>query len=241
MEVEYFIHESDWEQVFADWLKSLHMWCEVIGLKKDRLHEYEHPKEKLSHYSKRTVDIMYDYPFGRSELYGLAYRTNFDLRQHAEHSGKKLEFRDPHTNEVFIPHVVEPALGVERSILAVLCDAYTEEELEGGDSRVVMKFAKQIAPVKVAILPLMKKDGLPEIAEDIYQNLSSVMTTEYDDGGSVGKRYRRQDEIGTPFCVTIDYESKDDHSVTVRERDSMRQERIKIEDLKSYLLEQIEA
>lgn len=238
MEIEYFIHESDWEKVFEDWLKLQHEWCELIGLSKDKTHEYEHAEEKLSHYSKRTVDIEYDFPFGRSELYGLAYRTDFDLKQHAEHSGKKLEYRDPQTNEVYTPHVIEPTFGVERSLLAVLCDAYTEEDVDG-DTRLVMKFARHIAPVKVAVLPLMKKDGLPEIAQEIYDSLSAQWTTEYDDGGSVGKRYRRQDEIGTPFCITVDYESKDDKCVTVRERDSMKQERIAIDKLEEYFNEQL--
>jgi len=238
MEIEYFLREEDWEEVFKAWLQDMHDWCDLIGLDKAKCHEYEHPQEKLSHYSKRTVDIVYDFPFGRSELYGLAYRTDFDLGQHAEHSGKNLEYRDPVTNETFIPHVVEPTFGVDRSILAVLCDAYTEEELEGGESRIVMKFARQVAPVKVAVMPLMKKDGLPEIATDIYEQLNKVCSTEYDDGGSIGKRYRRQDEIGTPFCVTVDYESKEDGSVTVRERDSMKQERIKIDELMGYLQKQ---
>jgi glycyl-tRNA synthetase len=235
MEIEYFIKESEWEQVFADWLKLQHEWCDMIGLSKEHIHEYQHAEEKLSHYSKKTIDIEYDFPFGRSELFGLSYRTDFDLKQHSEHSGKKLEYRDPQTNEVYVPHVIEPTFGVERSLLAVLCDAYHEEKLEGDDSRVVMKFARAIAPVKVAIMPLMKKDGLPEIAEELYQTLSPLMATEYDDGGSIGKRYRRQDEIGTPFCVTVDYESKDDQAVTVRERDSMDQKRVKIDDLSEYL------
>ena len=238
MEIEYFLREEDWKEVFEAWLKDMKNWCDLIGLDKAKCHEYEHPQEKLSHYSKRTIDIVYDFPFGRSELYGLAYRTDFDLTQHAEHSGKNLEYRDPVTNETFIPHVVEPTFGVDRSILAVLCDAYAEEELEDGETRIVMKFARQIAPVKVAVMPLMKKDGLPEIADEIFQKLSKVCSTEYDDGGSIGKRYRRQDEIGTPFCVTVDYDSKEDGTVTVRERDTMKQERIKIDELMGYLQQQ---
>lgn len=236
MEIEYFIRKEDWKEVFEMWLKSLHEWCELIGLNKDKVSEYEHPEEKLSHYSKRTVDIMYDYPFGKSELYGLAYRTDFDLGQHQEFSGKKLEFRDPQTNETFIPHVVEPALGVDRSILAILCDAYHEEPLEDGDSRVVMKFAKTIAPVKVAVMPLMKKDGLPEKAQEIFDELSQHWNVEYDDGGSIGKRYRRQDEIGTPFCITVDYETlNDDNAVTIRDRDTMQQQRVKVDELVGWL------
>jgi len=235
MEIEYFIREEQWEEVFATWLGQMHEWCEMIGLNKAKCTEYEHPQEKLSHYSKRTVDIMYEFPFGVSELYGLAYRTDFDLKCHAENSGAKLEYRDPQTNEVFTPHVVEPTFGVDRSILAVLCDAYQEEELEGGDSRVVMRLDPKIAPVKVAVLPLMKKNGLPEKAQEVYEALQVVGNVEYDDGGSIGKRYRRQDEIGTPFCVTIDFDSLEDDSVTVRDRDSMEQSRVKIGELVEWV------
>jgi glycyl-tRNA synthetase len=222
MEIEYFIREEDWEEVFQRWLDDLWMWCELIGLKKEKLSEYEHPKEKLSHYSKRTVDMMYEYPFGVSELYGLAYRTDFDLSQHSEYSKKDLFWRDPATNEKIVPHVVEPALG--------------------GDVRTVMHFDSKIAPVKVAFLPLMKKDGMAERANELYDQFKFLWNCEYDEGGAIGKRYRRQDEIGTPFCVTVDYETlekghKDFGTVTVRERDSMKQERIKFEDLRSYLQE----
>ncbi|MDZ4216874.1 MAG: His/Gly/Thr/Pro-type tRNA ligase C-terminal domain-containing protein, partial [Candidatus Gracilibacteria bacterium] len=231
----YFIREEQWKGVFDDWLKSMHEWCELIGLHSEKCHEYEHPKEKLSHYSRRTVDIVYDFPFGRSELYGLAYRTDFDLRQHAEHSGKTLNYQDPITNERFVPHVVEPTFGVERSLLAILCDAYTEEILPDGDTRIVMKFAHHMAPVKIAVMPLMKKDGLDMIAEKIFDDLIIDYAVEYDDGGSIGKRYRRQDEIGTPYCVTVDYETKDDQAVTVRDRDSMEQVRVKIEELGEWL------
>lgn len=234
MEIEYFIREKDWQEVFEMWLAEQHRWCEMIGLNKEKVHEAEHPKEKLSHYSKRTVDIVYDFPFGRSELYGLAYRTDFDLKQHAEFSGQKLEYFDQTTGERFVPHVIEPTWGVDRSVLAVLCDAYAEDEADG-EKRIVMRFAPAIAPVKVAVMPLMKKDGLPEIANEIFDRLNAHYKVEYDDGGSIGKRYRRQDEIGTPFCVTVDYESKDDHAVTVRERDSMKQERVKIDELEGWV------
>ncbi|MDP3976257.1 MAG: glycine--tRNA ligase [bacterium] len=241
MEIEYFIRPAtgsgqaeQWQQVFEDWLAQQHRWCELIGLKKEKVSEYEHPKEKLSHYSKRTVDIMYDFPFGRSELYGLAYRTDFDLSQHSEFSGKELAYRDPVTNEKFVPHVIEPTWGVDRSLLAVICDAYDEDEADG-ETRVVLRFVPAIAPIKVAVLPLMKKDGLPEMANTIFDQLKMKYRVEFDDGGSIGKRYRRQDEIGTPYCVTVDYESKDDSKVTVRERDSMKQERIEIKELEGWL------
>lgn len=234
MEIEYFIRESDWEVIFEDWLKSMHAWCRLIGLSFEKCHEYEHPKEKLSHYSKRTVDIVYDFPFGRCELYGLAYRTDFDLSQHAHFSGVKLEYRDPQTNETFVPHVIEPTFGVERSLLAVLMEAYTEEILPDGDSRVVMKFNKAIAPVQVAVLPLMKKDELSTKAQSVYEHLKTFFVVEYDDGGSIGKRYRRQDEIGTPYCATIDFDTLDDGMVTVRDRDTMQQERISVDGLVDF-------
>lgn len=234
MEIEYFIQEPSWKEVFEHWLREMHRWCSMIGLQKEHVSEYEHPKEKLSHYSKRTVDIMFDFPFGRGELYGLAYRTDFDLKQHSEFSGKKLEYYDQEKNERFTPHVVEPSFGVDRSMLAVLCDAYHEEEVEGG-KRVVMKFSKNIAPVKIAIMPLMKKDGLDQKALQIYDLLKKYWYCEYDDGGSIGKRYRRQDEIGTPFCVTVDYDTLEkDQSVTIRDRDSMKQERVHCSELLPY-------
>ncbi len=239
MEIEFFIEEKDWETLFVEWQKAMKAWCDLIGLSPERCHDLEHPKEKLSHYSKRTVDIEYDFPFGKKELYGLAYRTDFDLKQHEKFSGKELKYRDPITNETFVPHVLEPTFGVDRSVLAVMCEAYTEETLGDGTIRTVMKFRPQVAPIKFAVLPLMKKDGLPEIAAKIFEELTDNFVGEYDDGGTVGKRYRRQDEIGTPFCITVDYESKDDNSVTVRERDSMTQERIKIAELKTYLAEKL--
>ena len=235
MEIEYFIREADWQAVFEGWLKEQWDWCRMIGLDESKIHEFEHPKEKLSHYSKRTVDLVYDFPFGRSELYGLAYRTDWDLSQHSEFSGKSLEYHDQVSGERFFPHVVEPTFGVERSMLAVLCDAYREEEM-GSETRIVMQFDTKIAPVKVAILPLMKKDGLSEKAMEIFRQVKGSFVCEFDDGGSIGKRYRRQDEIGTPYCVTVDYETLDQGktefgTVTLRERDSMKQERIKIDGL----------
>ena len=240
MEIEYFIHEKNWEETFRHWLAEQHRWCELIGLRPSNISEYEHPLEKLSHYSKRTVDIMYDFPFGKSELYGLAYRTDFDLTQHQDHSGKQLQFRDPHSNETFVPHVIEPTWGVERSLLAILCDAYHEEQLEGGEERVVMKFNKAIAPVQIAVLPLMKKDGLAEKSDEITTELSRDWNVEYDDGGSIGKRYRRQDEIGTPFCLTVDYDTLEkDNSVTIRDRDTMEQVRVAIDDLNAWFREQL--
>lgn len=231
MEIEYFIHEDNWREIFENWQKSMEKWCDLIGLKKDHLSIFEHPNEKLSHYSKRTIDIMYAFPFGVSELYGLAYRTDFDLRQHSEHAGAKLEYLDPKTGQRFIPHVIEPTFGVDRTILALLCDAYEEEVLQEGETRTVLHFAPSIAPVKVAILPLMKKDGLAEKAKELFAHLSKIWNVQYDDGGAIGKRYRRQDEIGTPICLTIDYQTLEDGTVTLRDRDTMKQERIKIDGI----------
>lgn len=228
MEIEYFIRECEWQKTFEAWLKSMQEWCELIGLKKDHLSVYEHPKEKLSHYSKRTIDIMYAFPFGISELYGLAYRTDFDLKRHSEFSGEKLEYIDPKTNERFVPHVVEPTFGLDRTLLALLCDAYEEEKLENGEMRTVLHLSPQIAPIKVAVFPLMKKNGLAERAHELYEKLKGIWRVDYDDSGAIGKRYRRQDEIGTPYCITVDYETLEDDSVTVRHRDSMLQERVAI-------------
>jgi len=238
MEIEYFIRPEDWQDVFETWLKTMKDWCDTIGLSAEHVHEYEHAQEKLSHYSKRTVDLEYDFPFGKKELYGLAYRTDFDLSQHQEHSGKKLEYFDDQTGERFIPHVIEPTWGLDRTILAVLCEAYNEEKLEDGSQRTVMKITPKLAPVKVAVLPLMKKDGLPDKAREVLSGLRDLGNCEFDLSGAIGKRYRRQDEIGTPVCVTIDYDTLEDESVTIRDRDSMAQERIKISDLKAKLSQQ---
>jgi glycyl-tRNA synthetase len=235
MEIEYFIRESAWEQTFEEWLKAMHDWCRLIGLNPSRIHEKEHPKERLSHYSKRTVDLVYDFPFGRSELYGLAYRTDFDLKRHAEFSGTNLEYTDPETREKFVPHVIEPTFGVERTLLALLCDAYHEERLENGETRTVLHLSPRIAPVKVAIFPLMKKEPLAEKATQVFKLLQPHWLCEYDESGAIGKRYRRQDELGTPYCLTIDFDTLENDTVTLRDRDSMRQERVPISQLISVL------
>lgn len=235
MEIEYFIKESEWEATFESWLKTMHTWCEFIGLKKSHIHEKEHPKEQLSHYSKRTVDLVYDFPFGRSELYGLAYRTNFDLSQHAAHSGQKLEYLDQETQERFVPHVIEPTFGVERTLLALLCDAYEEQTLADGETRTVLHLHPRVAPVKVAVFPLMKKEPLASKAQSVFNLLQDHFDCEYDESGAIGKRYRRQDELGTPFCVTIDFDTLENDTVTLRDRDSMEQQRVDIHQLVSIL------
>lgn len=235
MEIEYFIREENWKTAFEEWLKAMHDWCRWIGLRSDRIKEKEHPADKLSHYSKRTVDLVYDFPFGQSELYGLAYRTDFDLKSHAEHSGQNLEYSDLEAKERWIPHVIEPTFGVERTILALLCDAYEEETLENGEVRTVLRFAPRVAPIKVAVFPLMKKEPLATTAKEVFDRLSVHWYCEYDESGAIGKRYRRQDELGTPFCLTIDFDTLENGTVTLRDRDSMQQERIAIDDLERVL------
>lgn len=235
MEIEYFVHPSEWEEHFDLWTKAMYDWCELIGLEKTKIHELDVDEDARAHYSTKTIDLEYEFPFGVKELYGCAYRTDFDLNNHQKASGKKLTYRDPHTNEEYVPHVIEPTFGVDRSVLAILSTAYEEEDLGEGDKRTVLHLVPAIAPVKVAVLPLMKKDGLPEKAREVLALVQSFGNCEYDQAGAIGKRYRRQDEIGTPVCVTIDYESLDDDCVTVRDRDSMQQERVKIGALVEYL------
>lgn len=235
MEIEYFVRENAWQQTFEDWLQAMHKWCDLIGLKPEHVHEKEHPLEKLSHYSKRTVDLVYDFPFGRSELYGLAYRTDFDLTQHAEHSGQRLEYIDQETREKFVPHVIEPTFGVERTLLALLCEAYEEETLENGEVRTVLHLHPRVAPVKVAVFPLMKKEPLGSKAQEVFNLLNSLWHCEYDESGAIGKRYRRQDELGTPHCITVDFDTLENDTVTLRDRDSMLQERVPISELVGIL------
>ncbi|MFA6916387.1 MAG: glycine--tRNA ligase [Parachlamydiales bacterium] len=237
MEIEYFIRGEQWQEKFDEWLSVMDRWCRWIGLSNDRLSHHEHPQEKLSHYSKRTVDIMYNFPFGRSELYGLAYRTNFDLSQHAEFSKTKLDFTDPQTREKFVPHVIEPTFGLDRTILALICQAYAEEKLPNGEERTVLRFLPHMAPVKIAVFPLMKKEHLVEKARNVFHSLNGNWTVQYDDSGAIGKRYRRHDEIGTPICITIDFETLEDNTVTLRHRDSMEQERISLDKLMARCLE----
>ncbi|MBR0164878.1 MAG: glycine--tRNA ligase [Lachnospiraceae bacterium] len=233
MELEFFCKpETDlewfdyWRKACVDWLKSLDMKDEELRLR-------DHAREELSHYSRATTDIEYLFPsIGWGELWGIADRTDFDLTQHQNTSGEDLTYFDDETSERYIPFVVEPSLGADRMVLAFLCAAYDEETLEGGDTRIVMRFHHALAPVKIGVLPLSKKLG--EKAEEIYTTLCRHYNCEYDDRGNIGKRYRRQDEIGTPYCVTYDFDSEEDHCVTVRERDSMAQERVAIADLPAY-------
>jgi glycyl-tRNA synthetase len=234
MEVEYFVRPDDWERAFTEWQNAMRAWMKEIGLKDSHVHEHEIEKDDLAFYSKRTIDFEFDYPFGQKELYGLAYRTDYDLGRHSEYSGETLNYFDEETKERFIPHVIEPSLGVDRTVLAILCDAYDEDEADG-EVRTVLRLVPGIAPVHVAVLPLMKKDGLAEKGREIAAELKKTLRVMYDESGSIGKRYRKQDEIGTPVCVTIDYQTLEDGTVTARDRDSMKQERVAIADLQKYL------
>jgi len=231
MEIEYFIKEEDWEKHFDKWAKEMHEWIQSVGIDKKKIHELDVPKDELAHYSKKTIDFEFDFPFGRDELYGLAYRTDFDLKNHEKNSGENTKYRDQESGEEFWPHVIEPSLGVDRTVLAVLCSAYHEE-----DDRVVLKLKPEIAPYKAAVFPLMRnKPELVELAQKIYKDLREKFVIAWDDRGNIGKRYYSQDQIGTPFCITIDFDSLDDDTVTVRDRDSMKQERISIAELEAYL------
>lgn len=234
MEIEYFIEEKDWQKTFNTWLEDMQTFCKNLGIKKEHLHIHEHSPKELSHYSKKTVDITYDFPFGRSELYGLAYRTDFDLKNHQKYSNKNLEYFDPIKNKRYLPHVIEPTFGVERTVLAILCDSFEEEVLENNEKRTVLHINPKIAPVKAAIFPLMKKEPLIKKAKKIYEILHS-WNIEYDDSGAIGRRYRRQDELGTPYCITVDYDSLKDDTVTIRNRDTMKQERAPISSLEKIL------
>ena len=233
MELEFFCKPGTDLEWFEYWRAFCRDWLLGLGIKKDNLRLRDHDKDELCFYSKATTDFEFLFPFGWGELWGVADRTDYDLTRHAEHSGKDLNYIDPVTNERYIPYVIEPSLGVERMTLAVLSNAYEEEALEGGDTRVVMRFHPALAPVKVAVLPLQKQ--LNERAEALYADLSKQFMCDFDAAGSIGKRYRRQDEIGTPYCVTVDFDTLEDGTVTVRDRDTMAQERIKGDELKSYL------
>jgi glycyl-tRNA synthetase len=232
MEIEYFVRPEEWEKHFEALQKQMHAWTELIGLQKSKVHELEVPEDERAHYSKRTIDFEFDYPFGKKELYGLAYRTDFDLKAHAVASGVDLDYLDEQTKQRFIPHVIEPSFGVDRTVLAVLTDAYTEDEL-GGEKRVYLKLSPTIAPIRAAVFPLLKnKPALVEKATEVYKNLKKqIPNIVFDDNGNIGKRYRRQDEIGTPYSITIDFDTLENNTVTIRNRDTGEQERVAIGEL----------
>ena len=232
MELEFFCEPGKDLEWFKYWKDFCYNWLLSLNMTKENLKLRDHEKEELSHYSNATTDIEFLFPFGWGELWGIADRTDFDLKQHMIHAKDDLSYFDPTTNEKYVPYCIEPSLGADRVTLAFLCDAYNEEEVAEGDVRTVLKIHPAIAPVKIAVLPLSKKLG--EEAEKVYQMLTKTYNCEYDETGSIGKRYRRQDEIGTPYCITFDFDSLEDKSVTIRERDTMQQVRIKIEDLAAY-------
>jgi glycyl-tRNA synthetase len=232
MEIEYFIHPKDWKKEFEQWRKDIHKFLKELGLPESKIHELEVPDSDRAHYSKRTIDFEFDFPIGREELLGLAYRTDFDLKNIEKGSGKGMEYRPKDGGEAFVPHVIEPSFGLERAVMAVLTAAYKTDEIDG-EKRAVLKLPAHLAPVKVAVSPLLKnKPELVKKAQEVYkmlkQEFGNVM---YDDNGNIGKRYRRQDEIGTPYCVTIDFDTLKDDTVTIRHRDTTKQERAKIKDL----------
>lgn len=233
MEIEYFVHPNQWEEIFDQLLADCHDFLEnQMGLSPESLHELDVPAADRAHYSKRTIDIEFDYLIGREELMGLAYRTDFDLSNIVRASNKNLEYRDKHTGESFIPHVIEPSFGVERLLMAVLTTAYTEDEING-EKRIVLKLPTQLAPYRFCVSPLLKnKPDLVEKAKSIYQILRQKYTNvTWDDSGNIGKRYRKQDEIGTPKCVVIDFETLENDTVTIRDRDTTAQTRVKISEL----------
>lgn len=240
MEVEYFVRPAEWEESFEEWRKQIHAYIQTLGIDSARTHELEVSDTDRAFYSKRTIDFEFDFPFGRKELYGLAYRTDYDLSAHMRGSNQNLAMADREGEPAIVPHVIEPSLGVDRTVLAVLSSAYTEDDM-GGESRVFLKLAPRIAPVKAAVFPLLKnKPELVAKAREIYSALKKeIPQIMWDDNGNVGKRYRRQDEIGTPFCITVDFDTLENDTVTIRHRDTGEQDRIAIGDLSNFVIERI--
>lgn len=237
MELEFFCEPGTDEKWFEYWKETCIAFVRDLGVKEDNLRFRDHTAAELSFYSKATVDIEYLFPFGWGEIWGIANRTDYDLKGHIEATGAKFAYRDPVTNEQYIPYCVEPSVGLDRLLLMVLVDSYDIEEVEGED-RIVMRLAPHLAPYQVAVLPLVKK--LSEKAEEVFSSLAKKFSVSYDEAGSIGRRYRRQDQVGTPLCVTVDFDSLDDEMVTIRDRDTMAQERVKISDLESYIRSKVE-
>lgn len=230
MEIEYFIRPRGWEKVFETWQEEMLAWATDVGIKKEKLRYREHGEKERSHYSKKTVDLEYEFPGGFKEIYGLAYRGDYDLSNHAKHSGKELFYRDTQTGEKFVPHVVEPSFGVERTLLPMLLDAYSEE-----GERLILKLKPQLAPYKAAVFPLLaNKPDLLKYAHDLYLKLRLRLNAVFDDRGNIGKRYYAQDEIGTPWCITVDFQTLEDDTVTIRDRDTAKQERFKVDKLEEF-------
>jgi glycyl-tRNA synthetase len=239
MEMEFFVKPGDDERWFQYWLDERFNWYVRHGIRRERLRLRQHAADELAHYAKGCADVEYEFPFGWSELEGIANRTDFDLKRHAEYSGKEISYFDEESKERFVPYVIEPAAGADRATLAFLVDAYDEDEAEG-ETRAVLRFHPRLAPVKAAVLPLLRKDGQPEKAKQILDILKQHWVVQYDQAGSIGRRYRRQDEIGTPFGITIDHQTMQDDTVTLRDRDSMEQERIPLDRLVDELKRRIE-
>lgn len=237
MELEFFCSPKEDDHWFNYWKNKCSDFVKYIGIKDENVRFRKHSDEELSHYSKETYDIEYKFPFGFGEMWGIANRTNFDLTKHTEFSNQNMEYLDPKTNEKYIPYCIEPSVGADRLFLAIFTDAYCEEKIDEDDSRIVLKLKPSIAPYKACILPLSKK--LSDKADEIYSEVSKEYMTAYDDSGSIGKRYRRQDEIGTPFCITIDFDTLEDNKVTIRDRDTMKQDRIDIEKINEYISEKL--
>ena len=237
MEMQFFVKPGTELEWFAKWKQTRLAWHKALGMGDEKYRYHDH--DKLAHYANAATDIEFDFPFGFKELEGIHSRTNFDLSRHQEYSGKKLQYFDPETNESYVPYVIETSIGLDRTVLAVLSGGYCEEQLENGESRVVLKFHPALAPVKVAVLPLIKKDGLPELAQSIMGMLKYDYNCQYDEKDSIGKRYRRQDAIGTPLCVTVDHQSLEDNCVTLRDRDTMQQTRVPIARLQEVVDEKV--
>ncbi|PIP21871.1 MAG: glycine--tRNA ligase [Candidatus Nealsonbacteria bacterium CG23_combo_of_CG06-09_8_20_14_all_40_13] len=244
-EIEYFVKSGQDEKYFDQWLADWQKFILNLGIKKENLKLFEHPKKSLAHYSKRTVDINYNFPFGWKELAGVANRTDFDLSSHEKASGRDLKYFDQDSKEKYWPYVIEPTLGIERLALAVICEAFEETKSRtttsqaASENEIVLHFTNLLAPVKVAVFPLVNKEKLPQVAQEIYQALKPCWNIFYDETGSIGRRYRRQDEIGTPYCVTVDFQTLKDKTVTLRDRDSMKQGRIKITDIKGDIAQKL--
>ncbi len=238
MEMQFFVKPGTDQEWFEYWKEERMRWYDSIGVTKDKLRFHQHSTKELAHYAKAAYDIEYEFPFGTMELEGIHNRTDFDLKRHTEYAGKDMSYFEEETREKFIPYIIETSAGVDRTLLTCLIDAYEEEQLEN-DMRVVLHLSLKIAPIKAAIFPLVKRDGMPELAHKIVTMLRPFFMVFYDEGGAVGRRYRRQDEVGTPYCITVDSQSLEDQTVTIRERDTMKQDRVAIEKIRSYLDERI--
>ncbi len=239
MEMQFFVKPGTDSEWFESWKQNRMDYYQKLGVKGDKVRFHQHGEDELAHYAKEAFDIEYEFPFGWKELEGIHNRTDFDLKRHQEYSGRDLSYFDDVSRERYIPYIVETSAGVDRTLLTVLVDAYEEQELEK-DTRTVLHLSPSIAPIKAGIFPLVKKEGMPDVAKKIYNDLRPYYNVFYDEGGAVGRRYRRQDEVGTPFCITVDTETLENETVTIRDRDSMQQERVKIDQLHTFLFDRIE-